>query len=322
VRSDRLRAFTEHIDSFAHGTLPIAGWAHVPRRAGDPPPRVRIYRNGEWIGTATINLGRQDVFEAMPEVGSADKGWRYDLDFRHLPPGMHRIDLLLETGPGSLVRLGTRHVGVMEWTQAPPRPVPQQPLPAHGKADASLRGHVDLPVDYSSYYYNPLVPLWHAYRGQQVVDYLGFIAAAVRRSCLADTDLYTHQINPFSNPGWDENKYAVDASLQKVPGLVLGVSLYGESTYGESFFERLRTSRHTAYGVTEFHPLRPMDADSVDRMLDVHANHGARFISFFLEPRWQGKLMVRNHNLFSLDPANPRYGSAPLYRAIQERLAR
>jgi len=84
----------------------------------------------------------------------------------------------------------------------------------------------------------------------------------------------------------------------------------------------LRKSRHTGYGVTEFHPLRPMDADSVGRMMDTHANHGARFISFFLEPRWHGQLMVRNHNLFSLDPANPRFGSAPLYRAFQQRLAR
>jgi hypothetical protein len=143
----------------------------------------------------------------------------------------------------------------------------------------------------------------------------------VRKSCLAGSDLYTHQINPFSNPGWDANKYAVDASLGRLPGLNLGVSLYGEPTYGDSFFELARAAQHRRYGVTEFHPMKAMTADEVRRMLDVHAHHGATFVSFFLEPRWNGRLMIRTHNLFSFDPANPKYGSAQLYRAFQQRLA-
>lgn len=321
VRSQRLRDFTEHIDSYAHGSLPITGWAHVPQRPGDPPPRVRIYRNGEWIGVAPITLGRQDVLEAMPELKSADKGWRYDLEFRRLEPGLHRIDIYLEPRPGDLVLLGTRHVGVMEWSQQPPRPLPAKAAPPGRQADPSIRAHVDLPQDYSSYYYNPLVPLWHAWRGQQVVDYLEHFARVVRRSCLAGRELYTHQINPFSNPGWDANKYAVDASLERLPGLTLGVSLYGEPTYGESFFERARASRHRRYGVTEFHPMKAMSAEEMRGMLDAHARHGATFISFFLEPRWNGRLMIRTHNLFSFDPDNPKFGSAPLYRALQQRLA-
>jgi hypothetical protein len=322
VRTTPLKHFTEHLDSYAHGTLPITGWAHVQRSPGDPQPLVRIYRNGEPIGSAPVHLGRQDVLEAMPGFEDADVGWRFDLDFRHLPPGLHQIDILLEDRPGSLYKIGTRRVGVMDWTQQPPQPMPQRPLPESRPPGGAVKTYLDLPADFTSYYYNPLAPLWHEFRGAQVVAYLEHIGAVVQRTCLGSTDIYTHQINPFSNPGWDENKYAVDASLKKLPGLNLGVSLYGEPTYGDSFLDRLRSERHVRYGITEFHPLKPMKPDEVRQMLDMHRHRGASFLSFFLEPRWNGKLMVRDHNLFSLDPDNPRFGSAPLYQSFKDVLAR
>jgi hypothetical protein len=321
VRTTPLKDFTEHLDSYAHGTVPITGWAYVPRRAGDPRPLIRIYRNGEPIGSTPVRLGRQDVLEAMPGFADADVGWRFDLDFRRLPPGLHQVDILLEDKPGSLVHVGTRRLGVMDWSQQPPQPMPQRPLPASRPPGGAVKTYVDLPTDYSSYYYNPLAPLWHEFRGQQVVSYLEHFAAVVQSTCLGATGIYTHQINPHSNPGWDENKYAVDASLKKLPGLNLGISLYGEPTYGDSFLERLQFEHHVRYGITEFHPLKAMKADEVRQMLDAHAHRGASFVSFFLEPRWHGKLMVRNHNLFSFDPDNPRYGSARLYQSIKEVLA-
>jgi len=53
-------------------------------------------------------------------------------------------------------------------------------------------------------------------------------------------------------------------------------------------------------------------------VLDAHANQGAEFVSFFLEPRWKGKLIPRPHNIFSFDPANPKFGSDRLYEAVRE----
>jgi hypothetical protein len=322
IRSEPLQRFTEHIDSFAHGSLPISGWAYVPPRhggaQGSVPAWVHIYRNGVFVGKTPVNQGRQDVLAAKPEFGDANTGWRLDMDFRQLPAGMHRIDIFLETAPGHLTPLGTRHIALMGRDQSAPQALPQKPLPASAPAEAALQAHIDLPAEQSSYYYNPLVPLWHRFRQQQVVDYLQFMNGVVNPSCLADTPHYTHQIIPFSNPGWDANKYAIEASLQPLQGIRLGVSLYGNAAYGAVFSRWYGQTGHAGYGVTEFHPLKAMDAPAVQQMLGQHAQRGAEFVSFFLEPRWQGKLVERGHNTFSFGPENTQFGSAALYQAVQQ----
>ena len=63
-----------------------------------------------------------------------------------------------------------------------------------------------------------------------------------------------------------------------------------------------------------------MDTAPVQRMLARHAAQGAEFLSFFIEPRWHGQLVPRPHNIFSLDPDNPQFGSDALYRSLQRAL--
>lgn len=321
IRKEPLAHFTQHIDSFAHGSLPVAGWAYVDRAPGSPSAWVHVYRDGVFAGKTRVDMGRQDVLQARPEFGFANTGWRLDLDFRQIPSGLHNIDVYLERKPGVLTHLGTRHIAVMERQRRPSEPAPQRPLPASLPMDASVQAYVDHPVEQSSYFFNPLVPLWHQFRAQQVVDYLRYFAQAVRPGCLEKTPRYTHQIIPFSNPGWDENKFAIQASLRPLPGLRLGVSLYDEPTYGHAFSDWYARSAHTRYGVTEFHPLKPMDTPSVEAMLRKHALQGADFLSFFAEPQWQGQRVARGHNMFSFDPANPRFGSDVLYESVRQVLA-
>ena len=318
IRSEPLQRFTEHIDSFAHGSLPISGWAYVKPTQGATPAWVHIYRNGVFVGKTPVNQGRQDVLAAKPEFGDANTGWRLDMDFRQLPAGMHRIDIFLETAPGRLTPLGTRHIALMGRDQSAPPALAQKPLPASVPAEAALQAHIDLPAEQSSYYYNPLVPLWHRFRQQQVVDYLQFMNGVVNQSCLANTPHYTHQIIPFSNPSWDAQKYAIQASLQPLQGIRLGVSLYGNAAYGAVFSRWYGQTGHAGYGVTEFHPLKAMDAPAVQQMLGQHVQRGAEFVSFFLEPRWHGTLVERGHNTFSFGPENAQFGSAALYQAVQQ----
>ena len=320
IRTEPLQRYTEHIDSFAHGSLPIAGWAFAPRPAGAPPAWVHVYRNGTFIGKTPVNKGRQDVLQAKPELGDANTGWRLDMDFKRLPVGLHRIDVFLEARPGRLQALGTRRIAIMDDRQRPPAPLAQQALPASAPPDTALQAHIDWPTEQSSYYYNPLVPLWHSFRGQQVVDYLQFFQGVVKQSCLAGTPHYTHQIIPFTNPSWDENKFAIQASLRALPGMRLGVSLYGDATYGTAFSQWYASTGHPGYGVTEFHPLKAMNAPALQHTLNQHAARGAQFLSFFLEPHWQGQLVARDANMFSLSPENAPFGSAQLYQSAQRLL--
>ena len=321
IRTEPLQRYTEHIDSFAHGSLPIAGWAFVPRPVGAPPAWVHIYRNGLFIGKTPVNQDRQDVLEAKPEFGNANTGWRVDMDFKRLPVGLHRIDIFLEARPGQLQPLGTRHIAIMDKQQRTPEQIVQQTTPASTPPDATLQASIDWPVEQSSYYYNPLVPLWHAFRGQQVVDYLQFFQGVVNQSCLAGTPHYTHQIIPFVHPTRDAHKFAVQKTLASSNHLRLGVSLYGNAAYGDSFLQWYGKTSHKSYGAGEFHPLQAMDASAVEQMLNRHAANGAAYLSFFVEPRWQGKLVPRSsNNLFAFDPENAQFGSAQLYQSVQERL--
>ena len=321
IRVEPLQRYTEHIDSFAQGTLPISGWAYVSRTEGSGPAWVHVFRNGVFVGKTPVDKGRQDVLKAKPEFGNADTGWRLDMDFRRLPAGIHRIDVFLEQTPGRLTPLGTRRIAIMDRAQTPPKQLPQQPLPPSTNAIPSPPASIDMPVDESSYYYNPLVPLWHQFRGQQVVDYLRFFNDVVHESCLSNVPHYTHQSVPFANPSWDAHKFAIDASLREQQGIRLGVSLYGDASYGQAFGQWYRAAGHRGYGVTEFHPLKAMNTPTLQRTLDQHAARGAEFLSFFMEPRWEGKLVARGHNIFSFDPDNPQFGSDALYESMRQALS-
>lgn len=318
IRTTPLRDFTEHIDAYAHGWLPISGWTFVPGTTDTAPPWMRIYRNGELVGRVPANMGRQDVLAAKPEFGVTNTGWRYDMDFRSLEKGVHRIDVFLEKAGNKLVHVVTRQVAIMDKDQTTPQPRPQKALPRNEVADASVMSYVDLPSDQSSYFFNPLVTYWHAFRALQVKGYIQEFNRAVSAPCLAKTTRFTHQIIPFSNPGWDETKFAIDASLQKLDGITLGVSLYGEPTYGTTFLKWLATTPHKKYGITEFHPLKALDKNELQAVFDLHSKHGAEFLSFFVEPRWKGTLVSRGQNLFSLDPANDKFGADKLYGATRQ----
>ena len=343
IRSEPLRHFHEHIDSYAQGVLPVSGWAFRAHRAPGSRAQVLVYRNGELAGRAPVHLSRQDVLQAKPEFGDANTGWRVDLDFRQWQTGLHRLDFYLQEDMRPLVSLGSRQIAVMDRRQATPLEQPMRGSLPHAGTQATAGSgaspqnsaipawqvHIDSPAPLSSYYYNPLVPLWHAFRAKQVAHYIqAFGKAVVQPSCLRDTPTYTHQIVPFANPGWDAQKFAVEESLAGLKDIRLGVSLYGEASYGDSFGswyaqrQRLSAAHSSpqAYGVTEFHPLKGMEANEWRKTLNAHQQRGAAFLSFFMEPRWEGQRVERGHNIFSIDPQNPQFQSTALYRAAQEAL--
>jgi hypothetical protein len=316
IRADRLRRFSEHIDSFAHGKLPLIGWAFDPARKPAEAPSVQIHQDGVLVARVPARYGRQDVLQARPAFGTADVGWRFDLDFTELPPGMHRLDFLVEAADGRLASLGSRRVIVMDRDQPSPQIHPSAAVPA-GSGATGIEGSIDHPQELTSLYYNPLVPLWHEFRGEQVVRYLAHFERQVRDSCLADVPLYTHQIAPFVNPSWDTTKFAVDASLKDSGRLQLGISLYGEATYGSSFLDWLSSTQRRSYGITEFHPLKAMSPDEVRETFDRHRRRGATFLSFFVDARPPGVRDDSKRNIFAIDPGNPDFGSDRLHAAIR-----
>ena len=320
IRREPLIPYHEHMDSYAAGRLPITGWVHVPDRP-DNAPVVKIYLDGKPIADAPVYLSRQDVRAAHPEFNSADVGWRYDLEYSQLAPGTHRIDVALSQPGQALIQLGSRTISITNQRQQISTAAPAATLPQMQPLPADIAAYTDEPRDQASYYYNPLAREWQAFREAQVVRYLQYFNNIVAQSCLSDTPRYTHQIVPQFNPGWDSGKYAVDASLQPMKNLNTGISLYGETSYGRSLTEWFKQSPHEHYGVTEFHPLQAMTQRQLGDVFKQHRDNGARFLSFFLETRWQEQRVSSTPNPFSFDPDNRQHASDQLYASMKKLLA-
>lgn len=317
------------LDPFSHGILPVNGWV-APEKNSTTPGQglVRVYVDGRLHSRATIEMSRQDVLAALPELGTANVGWRSDLDFSAWKPGRHRIDLLLERSGRPLSHLATREVDVLPAAGSPfsasglsTQPAETGPMaglpPTLPRVGETPRFSVDLPNDRTTLRYNPLAKLWHDYRNQQVVDYLQHFRQVISAGCLGQKSLFTHQLIPYFNPSWDAQRYAVDASLQPLPGLSSGISLYGEPAYGETFFRWRRSAHQAPYGVTEYHPLKAMAPQDLGEAFERHRRHGARFLSMFLEGHFHGILMAEHTNIFAFERQNKQFGSDRLYQSLK-----
>lgn len=321
IRSEPLSRYQEHIDAYAAGQIPITGWVHVPETPKSAQT-VNIYLDGKYIADAPVHLSRQDVRDAHPEYASADVGWRYDLDYRQIAIGKHRIDVALAQPGQTPIQLGSRSISIRGIQQQAPIVVPTVPLPAMQLLPPRITAYTDEPRDQASYYYNPLAREWQTFREAQVVQYVQHFNTLIAESCLSDTPRYTHQIVPQFNPSWDSGKYAVQASLEPMRDLRTGMSLYGEASYGSSLANWFKQNQHNNYGVTEFHPLQAMSREQLGDVLKQHRDNGGLFLSFFLETRWQKQRISTTPNLFSFDPDNRQHASDQLYASMQSLLAK
>lgn len=317
IRKERLNHFFEHIDAYAQGRFPVAGWLKRPAHEAETSV-ISIYVDGVRTGQTAVGLSRQDVFAAHPEFGTADVGWRYELEYATLPSGLHQVDVFLERQSKPMMHLASRQFAVMARDQRPPQMVTQAALPQSVAPDDSTLFHVDSPKDKASYFFNPLAVLWHAFRGQQVNQYLAHFGRVAARQCIKGERVFSHQIVPFANPDWDPSKYATDDSLSVPHTMRLGASLYGETSYGRSFEKWFQGTGRSAYGVTEFHPLRPMTSPALNQVLMTHRQNGAVFLSFFINAYGLQDDASYHSNPFSFDPNNTQAGSDALYRSVQD----
>ena len=318
IGNEPLKHYLEHIDSFANGTLPISGWVGKTPGAAVGPDWIHIYDNGEFVARVPAVFGRQDVFAIHPEFGTADVGWEYKLDFTRLPRGVHEIAILLERANQPLAHLTTREIAIMGRSQATPAKLAVKPLPKAVPMASNALFVLDHPKPLSAYYYNPLVVLWHDFRKTQVAHYIDHFGDIAKSKCLAPELIYSHQILPAVNPGWDESKFAVGFDLGVSPHMSLGISLYGEASYGTSFFDWYAATGRQSYGVTEFHPLKAMDSSTLDGVFRQHYHNNARFVSFFIDSAGLDEHSKDSLNIFSFTPHNQNAGSNVLYKSVQD----
>lgn len=318
IRTERLQSFLDHIDPFAHGLVPVHGWA---RDLKGGALRAAIHLDGVPLATVPVDLNRLDVLEAKPEFGTPSLGFRYELNFAALAPGIHEIAVyILREGDAPPLLLSRQELVVMGRDQAAPRRLPVQgAMPSQPMGSApDIQAWLDSPGPLQSLYYNPLARLWLEYRNWQVQHYLEHFAGLARASCLPAERIYSHQIAPGFNSSWNPNWMAVEASLRPNPNYHLGLNLYGASTSSPHFRRWLGQQGIETYGVPEFHPMTALPPEQVVGLLERHRSQGARFIApYYVSLLPQRMLADTPHARFQLQPGRAAYGSGAFLAGLQ-----
>ena len=311
IQSESLGQFSEHFDSYAHGVLPIEGWL----KQLAPDEKIRIYLNGVALGEAEYGLNRQDVYEALPDVSTAQLGFRYLLDFSQLPRGKYTVQVVLEGAKS--YELAQRSLSVMGRSQ--------EPIQNLGKnitasvPPSSLKFYLDHPAQEMAVFYNPLARDWLDFRSAQVTQaYDDWFDAAVKVG-LPSERLFTHQIAVATVGGWNPVLFASDASLKGQHRYKKGINLYGGSA-STALLQRHYLTPGEVFGVPEFHTQAWKDKTVPGKVLHDLQQGGARFVSPYFLSMAPDKYrdQPNAHDKFRLSPDNKDYGSDHLYRAMAD----
>jgi len=126
IRRERLNTFTDHYDAWADGTLPLSGWLWDPQNIVE---RLDLYLDGRHYARVPRRFNRLDVYRALDNVTDPNTGFRYDLDFSPLPPGLYHAQIVAwaRDKPYEVAR---RELAVMARDQTLPRRRAAAPLAA------------------------------------------------------------------------------------------------------------------------------------------------------------------------------------------------
>lgn len=317
IKTDRLTDFSDHLDPYAHGTFPVSGWAF----SKSDVPYITVLLNGVVVAAGKADAGRQDVLDARPEFGSANVGFRFDIPFKALPPGIHQLTVNATVGDATM-RIAQRDVVIMDRDQTTPGKITPHPVKSYKSLSENpiLEAWTDYPKDLQAFYYNPLADLWLQYRNKQVRDYIDHFTRVASEGCFGTDKLFSHQIAPRFNASWNADLIAADKALEPSNERRLGINLYGGAAYGTTFFDWIKHADHGRYGVPEFHPMRKMTEEAVGTMFRKHKESGAAYIApYFISmiPHEFLHESDRDHLRFMLSPDNQEYGSASFFDGLR-----
>ncbi|CUB02770.1 beta-galactosidase [Marinomonas fungiae] len=318
IRKDKLNSFFEHIDPYAHGVMPFFGWAFSKDGS---PFEINVYLDGQYLDQAQTGLTRVDVAQALPELSDSNVGYRYNLDFSHLSPGRHSVELrFFHNGEESI--LSQYDFAVIDRSQSRPRKIQGFHLASvDSNQDSNIRFWADHPTSTVGVFYNPLAKLWLNFREQQVTREIEQFADIIQHSCISPEQVFSHQIAPNFNPSWDPTLFAANDSLEINAHYNLGINLYGGIISSDIFFDWLKQHHHSRYALPEMHPMLPQDPIEFSKVLERHHDNGAVFLSpYFMSLVPDEYASDPEHGRFKLSPSNTEYGSDTFFRSIQRLL--
>jgi hypothetical protein len=304
-----------HMDSYSGGGLPIFGWT------ANHDDEIDIFVNGRCTGQARRGLARIDVYDQMKDLLRGDSGFRYELDYTLLPPGVHVLHVIVKRGNQERALLARRVFSVFAESFSGLGGVDGMAHPGldslPSAAEYGIAGYLDHPPASLGLLFNPYAQEWQRFREWQINSLLDTFARIAEESGLPRSRLFSHQISPQLEGSWNYVAFAVEPRLGKDSLLNTGMNLYGGAVMCPIITE---IAGGRPYAVPEFHPrMGKLQSRSVFRdALDFHWKNGAAFVSpYFMNmrhPRHQGvQNTVRD---MMIHPLNPALGSNFFYTAL------
>jgi hypothetical protein len=311
IRKDKTTPLHSHFDSYAHGILPIDGW--LEKLPADHS--IVVYLNGKAVGKAEYGLNRQDVYEAVADVKTAQLGFRYLLDFSQLSRGAHTIQIMVEGPKG--YELAKRTFMVLSGVAASEKGLGKNPTASQPPKE--LRFYLDRPNNGLTVYYNPLAKDWYSFRSSMVTRaYDSWFDRAVASGLPAEK-MFSHQIAVATVGGWNPVLFASDESIRGQHRYKKGINVYGGSA-SMALLRRHYLVEDEPFGVPEFHSQAWKDPTAPMRILKEFKAGGAVFVTPYFVSMAPDKFRAKYnaHDKFRIAPDNPDYGSNQLYKAIVE----
>jgi hypothetical protein len=319
IRSDQLQGFWQHMDANAPGTLPVFGWIDV--EAGIDAVRVDV--NGRPAGWAQLGLNRLDVYQARSDIRNPNTGFRFDLPVHGLAPGIHQLRLVAVLRDGSERLLANRQIARM----APDQSLPTQPeAPLLERLQRTLRHEpalqtlaadkfwLDGPREMQDVYVNPFAAVWQRFREHQVRDHIRKLSEIVASEGLDSERVFSHQLLPHLNGGWNDTLFAAGRSFENAP-FQPGITLYGGLTIG---VQALASTLGRPYGVPEMNPLLGKDPSEPEQALEFALAHCARFVSpMFMNLSDSALTNQDTQSIFLIDPNSPHAHGRNFHAAIE-----
>ncbi len=316
IRQQPLSSFFEHIDAYAAGRVPVHGWINDARNRA---LTVTVLLDGKVSDTATTALSRTDVIEALPGLKNPNVGFRYDLDFRSVPVGIHVLEVMVSVAGAKPLLLSRRDLVVVDRTQSTPSRLAQPASDAEPmSSDTSLSGYLDGPAPDASILYNPLARLWLEYRNQVVRNYVEQFADIAGQSCIPKDKIFSHQVTPALTPNWNGDLFAADASKLPSSFYAPGTTLYGGAAFSPAFARMKRDLGWNRYGVGELHPIAKLTAAQYQGMFEMHRTEGAEFVAPYYLSLTPSRIKSASAlTRFRLASDNRTYGSDAYLQSIK-----
>ena len=315
IRTQILNNFTEHLDSYAHGIVPVFGW--LWDKEGSQIKQIKIYIDGKFKDNAERYLNRLDVYQAIEDVSTPNVGFHYNLDFSDIKPGIHEL-LITVTTEKDEFELSRQEIVFVDNKQAAPEKISFKKITFSSAKDLrNIRYWIDHPKSLQDFYYNPLAKEWFKYREYQVENFITKLWQIASETGVNQNLLYSHQIPTAMNGSWNTVLFATGKTLQKESVYLPGLTLYGGSTNSPAIKSLFPVTDNRLYGVPEFHPQQNKSfRASYDSLIYHYVNNAAFITPYFISFINVETEKDAEHQKFHISPNNQQYGSDHLYNAI------